>query len=36
MPSLKDNKSYALLEQYLSFLTVVKGRSPLNAEEYRK
>jgi len=35
MPSLKDNKSCALLEQYLSYLVVVKGRSPLTAEEYR-
>ena len=35
MPSLKDNKTCALLEQYLSYLVVVKGRSPLTAEEYR-
>ena len=35
MPSLKDNRSCALLEQYLSYLVVVKGRSPLTAEEYR-
>jgi len=35
MPSLKDNKSCALLEQYLSYLIIVKGRSPLTAEEYR-
>lgn len=35
MSSLKDNKSCALVEQYLSYLTVVKGRSPLTAEEYR-
>jgi len=35
MSSLKDNKTCPLLEQYLSYLTVVKGRSPLTAEEYR-
>jgi len=35
MPSLKDNKTCALLEQYLSYLTVVKGRSPLTADEYK-
>lgn len=35
MPSLKDNKTCALLEQYLSYLIIVKGRSPLTAEEYR-
>jgi len=35
MPSLKDNTSCALLEQYLTYLTVVKGRSPLTAQEYR-
>jgi len=35
MSSLKDNKTCSLLEQYLSYLTVVKGRSPLTAEEYR-
>ena len=35
MSSLKDNKTCALLEQYLSYLVVVKGRSPLTAEEYR-
>jgi len=35
MPSLKDNRSCALLEQYLSYLVVVKGRSSLTAEEYR-
>ena len=35
MPSLKDNKTCALLEQYLSYLVIVKGRSPLTAEEYR-
>jgi site-specific recombinase XerC len=35
MSSLKENKTCALLEQYLSYLTVVKGRSPLTAEEYR-
>jgi site-specific recombinase XerD len=35
MSSLKDNKTCGLLEQYLSYLTVVKGRSPLTAEEYR-
>ena len=35
MSSLKDNKTCALLEQYLSYLTVVKGRSPLTSYEYR-
>jgi len=35
MSSLKDNKTCALLEQYLSYLTVVKGRSNLTAQEYR-
>jgi len=35
MSSLKDNKTCALLDQYLSYLTIVKGRSPLTAEEYR-
>ena len=35
MSSLKNNKTCDLLEQYLSYLTVVKGRSPLTAEEYR-
>jgi len=35
MSSLKDNRTCALLEQYLSYLVVVKGRSPLTAEEYR-
>jgi len=35
MPQLKDNKTCALLEQYLSYLVVVKGRSPLTAYEYR-
>ena len=35
MSSLKNNKTCALLEQYLSYLTVVKGRSPLTADEYR-
>lgn len=35
MPSLKDNRTCALLEQYLSYLVIVKGRSPLTAEEYR-
>ena len=35
MSSLKDNKTCPLLEQYLNYLTVVKGRSPLTAEEYR-
>jgi len=35
MSSLKDNKTCALLEQYLNYLTVIKGRSPLTAEEYR-
>jgi integrase/recombinase XerD len=35
MPSLKDNKTCALLEQYLNYLVVVKGCSPLTAEEYR-
>ncbi len=35
MASLKENKTCALLEQYLTYLTVVKGRSPLTAIEYR-
>jgi site-specific recombinase XerD len=35
MSSLKNNVSCALLEQYLSYLTLVKGRSALTAEEYR-
>ena len=35
MSSLKDNKTCALLQQYLSYLTIVKGRSQLTAEEYR-
>jgi len=35
MSSLKENKTCTLLEQYLSYLVVVKGRSPLTAEEYR-
>ena len=35
MPSLKENKTCVILEQYLSYLTVVKGRSPLTADEYR-
>ena len=35
MPQLKNNRSCALLEQYLSYLTVVKGRSALTADEYR-
>ena len=29
MSSLKDNKTCALLQQYLSYLTIVKGRSRL-------
>jgi site-specific recombinase XerC len=35
MSSLKENKSCALLEQYLNYLKVVKGRSPLTCDEYR-
>jgi len=35
MSSLKENKTCALLEQYLSYLVVIKGRSALTAEEYR-
>ena len=35
MPSLKDNKTCALLEQYLNYLIIVKGRSPLTAWEYK-
>lgn len=35
MSSLKDNRTCALLEQYLSHLVLVKGRSPLTADEYR-
>ena len=33
--SLKNNKTCALLEQYLSYLSVVKGRSHLTCDEYR-
>jgi hypothetical protein len=32
MSSLKENRTYGLLEQYLSYLILVKGRSPLTAE----
>ena len=35
MASLKDNKTCALLEQYLNYLIVIKGHRPLTAEEYR-
>ena len=35
MPQLKDNKTCALLEQYLSYLVVVKEHSPITAYEYR-
>ena len=35
MPSLKNNRTCALLEQYITYLTIVKGRSPLTGEEYR-
>lgn len=35
MSQLKENRTCALLEQYLTYLTVVKGRSPLTAYEYR-
>lgn len=35
MSALKENKTCALLEQYLSYLIVVKGRSILTADEYR-
>ncbi len=35
MPSLKENKSCILLEQYLSYLVIIKGRSQLTADEYR-
>jgi site-specific recombinase XerD len=35
MSSLKENRTCGLLEQYLNYLTVVKGRSTLTAEEYR-
>ena len=35
MSSLKDNKTCALLEQYLSYLEIVKGRSHLTILEYR-
>jgi site-specific recombinase XerD len=35
MSSLKENKTCALLEQYLSYLTIMKGRSYLTADEYR-
>lgn len=34
MSSLIDNKTCDLLEQYLTYLTVVKGRSNLTAYEY--
>ena len=34
MSSLKDNRTCALLNQYLSYLAVVKGRSPLTCDEY--
>ena len=32
---LKNNKSFELLEQYLSYLTVIKGRSINTVIEYR-
>jgi site-specific recombinase XerD len=35
MSSLKENKTCNFLEQYLNYLVVVKGRSPLTADEYR-
>lgn len=35
MSSLKDNKTWVLLEQYLTYLTPVKGKSNLIAYEYR-
>ena len=35
MSSLKENRTCALLDRYLSYLVVVKGRSVLTAEEYR-
>jgi len=35
LSSLKENKTCAILEQYLSYLTVIKGRFPLTADEYR-
>ena len=35
MSSLKENRTCVLLEQYLSYLVIVKGRSLLTAEEYR-
>jgi site-specific recombinase XerD len=35
MSSLKENKTCALLEQYLNYLHIVKGRSPLTCDEYR-
>lgn len=35
MPQLKQNRTCSLLEQYLNYLTVVKGRSLLTADEYR-
>ena len=34
MPSLKDNKTCAMLEPYQSYLTVVKGRSRLTAKTF--
>jgi site-specific recombinase XerC len=35
MSSLKENKTCALLEQYLNYLKIIKGRSPLTCDEYR-
>lgn len=35
MSQLKDNRTFTLLEQYLTYLTVVKGRSQLTAYECR-
>jgi len=35
MSSLKENKTCVLLEQYLDYLKIVKGRSPLTCDEYR-
>lgn len=32
---LKENRTCALLDQYLNYLTIVKSRSPLTADEYR-
>jgi SRSO17 transposase len=35
MSSLKENKTCVILDQYLNYLKIVKGRSPLTCDEYR-